>query len=50
MPCGKKYARIRAKDVGGPKGHYIRLGISYSAGPRKGRTVRIGQLRKYKEK
>lgn len=44
MPCGK-YARIRAKDVGRPKHHYIKFGVL-----RSGKIERIGGLRAYKKK
>ena len=48
MGCGK-YERIRAKDVGRPGHHYIKLGVRRTKGPRGGRTERIGGLRKYKK-
>lgn len=47
MGC-KRYVRIRAKDVGRPGHHYIKIGVRKTRGPRGGRTVRIGRLRKYK--
>jgi len=46
----KKYVRVRAKDVGRPKKHYIKIGIRKTKGPRGGRTEKIGKLRKYKRK
>jgi hypothetical protein len=49
MGCGK-YQRIRAKDVGRPRHHYILVGVRRKKGKRGGRTVRIGGLRKYKRK
>lgn len=48
MPCGRKYVRIRAKDVGRPGYHYILLGIKKKKGPRGGKTERIGGLKLYK--
>lgn len=50
MPCGKKYVRIRAKDVGRKGHHYIRIGVRRTKGPRGGRTERIGKLRRYKKR
>ena len=50
MPCRKKYVRIRAKDVGRKGHHYIKIGVIEGVGPRGGKTVRIGGLRKYKKK
>lgn len=49
MPC-KKYKRIRAKDVGRPGHHYIRIGVRKTKGVRGGRTEKIGRLRRYKRK
>ena len=48
MPCGKKYVRIRAKDVGRKGHHYIKIGVRRKAGKRGGHTERIGGLRRYK--
>lgn len=45
MPCKTKFKRIRAKDVGRPKHHYIKFGVT-----KKGKTIKIGGLRKYKKK
>ena len=50
MGCKKKFVRIRAKDVGRPGHHYIKIGVRKKKGPRGGKTVRIGGLRKYKRK
>lgn len=50
MPCGRKYIKIRSKDVGRPRRHYILVGVKRRKGPRGGRTERIGRLRKYKKK
>jgi hypothetical protein len=41
----KKYVRIRSVDVGRPKHHYIKIGVT-----KKGKTERIGGLRLYKGK
>ncbi len=49
MAC-KKYKRIRAKDVGRPGHHYIKVGVKRTKGVRGGTTERIGGLRKYKKK
>lgn len=49
MPCSRKYIRIRAKDVGRPKHHYILLGIKRKKGSRGGRTEKI-KLKLYKKK
>jgi len=49
MGC-RKYRRIRAKDVGRPGHHYIRVGVKKGKGPRGGRTERIGGLRKYRSR
>jgi|GEM_PF-2533870 hypothetical protein len=50
MGCKRRYVRIRAKDVGRPGHHYIKVGVRRSRGVRGGRTERIGRLRKYKTK
>ena len=50
MGCRKKYVRIRAKDVGRPGHHYIKVGVRRSKGRRGGRTERIGGLRRYKKR
>lgn len=50
MACGKKYIRIRAKDVGRPGHHYILVGVRRKKGPKGGRTEKIGRLRKYKKR
>lgn len=50
MPCKKKYARIRAKDVGRKGHHYIKVGVKKSKGKHGGRTEKVGGLRKYKKK
>lgn len=50
MPCGKKYVRIRAKDVGRKGHHYIKVGVRKTKGARGGRTERIGKLRRYKKR
>lgn len=42
MPCGK-YKKIRAKDVGRPGHHYIKVGVKKGGG-----SERIGGLRTYK--
>jgi len=47
---GGRYVRIRAKDVGKPGKHYVRIGIRRTKGPRGGRTEKIGKMRKYKTK
>jgi len=47
MPCGK-YKRIRAKDVGRPGHHYVKIGVRRGRGSRGGVTERIGGLRRYK--
>ena len=48
MGCKRKFKRIRAKDVGRPGHHYIKVGVKKTKGPRGGRTEKIGKLRKYK--
>ena len=48
MPCQRKYVRVRAKDVGRPGHHYIKIGVKRKKGPRGGQTEKIGRLRKYK--
>lgn len=52
MPCDedKKYERIRAKDVGRPGHHYIKVGVRKGKGKRGGKTEQIGDLREYKHK
>jgi len=50
MGCGKKYVRIRAKDVGRKGHHYIKIGVRRTKGVRGGKTEKIGKLRKYKTK
>ena len=48
IPC--KYKRIRAKDVGRPGHHYIKIGIRKTKGRHGGRSEIIGGLRRYKGK
>ena len=50
MPCKKKFKRVRAKDVGRPGHHYIKIGVRSTPGPRGGLTEAIGGLRVYKKK